>query len=61
MVNNKRSEHVIDIRFTWSGDKAKEFIGIVKEEYGVPLPYGSIGQLIRLACIKYANSRREEK
>ena len=61
MVNNKRkNSKVIDTRITWSGPKAEEFLKIVKEEYGIPLPYGAVRQLIRLACAKYVEIRRQE-
>lgn len=56
----KKDIHTIDTRFTWSGDKAKEFIDLAKEEYGRPLPYGAIRGLIRLACAKYLEARRKE-
>lgn len=62
MGNDRKDKHTIDTRFTWSGDKARTFIELAKEEYGKPLPYGAIRQLIRLACAKYveANKRKEE-
>lgn len=50
----------IDTRFTWSGNKAKEFIDLAKEEYGSPLPYGAILTLIRLACARFVEARRKE-
>lgn len=56
-----KNSHIIDTRFTWSGDKAKEFIELAKEEYGKPLPYGSIKELIRLACARFVETRRKEK
>lgn len=61
MVNNERKDaHVIDTRFTWSGKGAKEFIELAKEEYGFPLPYGAVRQLIRLACARFIEVRRKE-
>lgn len=60
MDSETKNTHTIDTRFTWSGDKAKEFIELAKEEYGKPLPYGAIRQLIRLACAKFIEARRKE-
>lgn len=57
---NDKNTKIIDTRFTWSGDKAEQFIEIAKEEYGSPLPYGAIRQLIRLACAKFVEARRKE-
>lgn len=54
------NNHIIDTRFTWSGSRAKEFIEIAKEEYGTPLPYGAIRQLIRLACARFVEAHRKE-
>ncbi len=61
MSDGRKDIHTIDTRFTWSGNKAKEFIELVEKEYGSPLPYGAIRQLIRLACSKYIEARRKEK
>lgn len=60
MRGEKTNTHIIDTRFTWTGDKAKDFIEIAKEEYGSPLPYGAIRQLIRLACAKLVEAHRKE-
>lgn len=57
----KKDTHIIDTRFTFSGPRAKEFLDLVKEEYGTPIPYGGIRQLIRLACIYYLEVRRKTK
>lgn len=59
MPDMKKDEKVIDTRFTWSGPRAKEFLELVKEEYGVPLPYGAIRQLVRLACARFIEARRK--
>ncbi len=62
MAKKERSNtHTIDTRFTWTGDKAKEFIELAKEEYGKPLPYGAIRALIRLACARFVEARRKEE
>lgn len=58
MTNNRK---IIDTRFTWSGPRAKEFLKIVKEEFGSPIPYGAVRQLIRLACAKYLEANKREK
>jgi len=60
MVKRKDS-HIIDTRFTWYGEKAEEFLEIAKEEYGRPLPYGAVRQLIRLACARFVETKRKEK
>ena len=57
-MSPRKDAHAIDTRFTWSGDKAKAFIELAKEEYGKPLPYGAILMLIRLACNRYVEARR---
>ena len=56
----KENEHIIDTRFTWSGIRAKEFLEMVKEEYGKPIPYGAVRQLIRLACAKFIEANKKE-
>lgn len=56
----RKDAHSIDTRFTWTGNKAKEFIELAKEEYGKPLPYGAIRALIRLACARYVNAHKKE-
>ncbi|GAH84588.1 unnamed protein product [marine sediment metagenome] len=61
MSNTRKTLHAIDTRFTWSGSKAKEFIKLAKEEYGSPMPYGAIRQLIRLACAKFVEANRKEE
>lgn len=62
MGNGSRKEiHTIDTRFTWSGNRAKEFIALAKEVYGDPLPYASIKDLIRLACSRYIEVMKKEK
>ncbi len=61
MISEEKGEHTIDTRFTWTGDKAKEFIELAKEEYGQPLPYGSIRGLIRLACARFVEAHRKER
>jgi len=61
MANGRKDIHTIDTRFTWSGNKAKEFIELAKEIYGEPLPYASIRDLIRLACARYLEILKREK
>ena len=61
MGNNRSDIHTIDTRFTWSGNKAKEFIELAKLVYGEPLPYASIRDLIRLACARYIEVLKKEK
>lgn len=60
MVSERKDIHTIDTRFTWSGNKAKDFIKIAMEEYGDPLPYGAIRTLIRLACAKFVEAHKRE-
>lgn len=60
-MGDRKDIHTIDTRFTWTGNKAKEFIELAKDEYGQPLPYGAIRGLIRLACAKFVEARRKEK
>lgn len=60
MVEEQKNIHVIDTRFTWSGERAKEFLELVKEDYGLPLPYGAVNQFIRLICVKYIETHRKE-
>lgn len=60
MPDKRKNEHTIDTRFTWSGEKAKEFIELAKEEYGEVLPYGAICQLIRLVCARFVEAKRKE-
>lgn len=60
-MRERKDSHTIDTRFTWSGDKAEEFIEMAKEEYGRPLPYGAIKELIRLACARFVEAKRREK
>ena len=55
------SKHVIDTRFTWSGERAEEFLELVKEEFGGLIPYGGICHLIRFACIYYLEVRKKAK
>ena len=59
MVNDKRNQHIIDTRFTWSGKRAEEFLELAKEEYGLPLPYGAVRQLVRLACAKFIEAKKK--
>lgn len=61
MDDEWKNPHIIDTRFTWSGDKAEEFLELVKEEYGRPIPYGAVRQLIRLACIRFVEAHRKER
>lgn len=61
MPRSSKDTHTIDTRFTFSGPKAKEFLELVKEEYGGLIPYGGIRHLIRLACIYYLEARRKAK
>jgi len=61
MNNEEVNGHTIDTRFTWSGKKAEEFLGLVKDEYGIPLPYGAVRQFVRLVCAKYLEEHRKEK
>lgn len=60
MADERKDIHTIDTRFTWSGPRAKEFIELAKEDYGSPMPYGAIRQLIRLACARFLEARRKE-
>lgn len=60
MSNDKqKNTKVIDTRFTFSGQRAEEFLEMVKEEYGLPLPYAAVRQYIRLACIYYLEARKK--
>ena len=59
-MKNNKSNKTIDTRFTWTGDKAEVFIEMAKEEYGRPLPYGAIRQLIRMACSRLVEARRKD-
>ena len=62
MVDNKvKDAKVIDTRFTFSGPRAKEFLEMVKEECGIPLPYATVRHYIRLACIHYLEARKKAK
>lgn len=61
MANEREGPHIIDTRFTWSGPRAQEFLEMVKEEYGFPIPYGGIRELMRLACANFISSRRKER
>ena len=61
MGNGRKEIHTIDTRFTWSGNRAKEFIELAKVVYGEPLPYASIRDLIRLACSRYIEVLKREK
>lgn len=55
----RKDSHIIDTRFTFSGPRAKEFLELVKEEYGLPIPYGAVRQVVRLACIYYLEARKK--
>jgi len=59
MVSERKDQHAIDTRFTLSGPRAREFLKLVEEEYGSPIPYGAIRQVIRLACIYYLEARKK--
>lgn len=61
MQEKIKETHVIDTRFTMSGPRAKELLELVKEEFGLPLPYGAVNQFIRLACIYYLEARKRNK
>ena len=61
MNNEEVNGHTIDTRFTWSGPRAREFLKLAKEEYGIPLPYSSINQLVKMACSYYMEAMRKAK
>lgn len=61
MDDERKNTHIIDTRFTFSGPRAEEFLKMVKQEYGLPLPYAAVRQYIKLACIYYLEARKKTK